>query len=86
MTRWYCETCGHAGDFDTEGIKKHVLKEHDFDLKGKLGERKGVAFLDGRDFYSNTFDWKFDMGSGQSLSLTQVDSGKRDKDDPMRFE
>lgn len=74
-----CLTCEDEPEFDSpESAMEHKRTVHPD--APKEGTQKGVMFLDGSDFYRNTFELTFG-----DLKFLMVDSAKRAKDDPMRF-
>ncbi len=83
MRTFYCIAC--EKDIDSpKALKAHVLEIHHLDLDTVKGKRKGLMFMDGRDFYENTYEWEFKSDSGV-LRVQEFHSGKRGKRDPMRY-
>ena len=78
-TYFKCKTCEDEPEFDnSKDVMEHKKEVHP--NEPKEGTRKGILFLDGSDWYRNTFELTFG-----DLRIIQVDAGKRAIDDPMRF-
>lgn len=64
----------------------HCKENHSEVVDAETGKipanRQGAQFLDGRDFYSNTYRWT--LPDGKPLAL-QLQEGPRHRSDPMRY-
>ena len=80
MTTYFkCLTCEDEPEFDNpKSVMEHKKTVHP--EAPKEGVRKGISFLDGSDWYRNTFELTFG-----DLKFLMVDAGKRSEDDSMRF-
>ena len=75
---WWCITCD-SDEMTFAGIKQHLRRKHGAGEEIKC-TRRGISFLDGKDWYSNAFEVK--VGN---VELRNEVGGPRAEDDPMRF-
>jgi len=76
---WWCDTC-KTEEMDGPALKAHLLEKHG--LTGAIkGTKMGLQFLDGADFYSNTYDVTIE-GPVETVKLTNNVSGPRDNPQP----
>lgn len=73
---FFCHNCDPKGLQKLGDVKTHLRDVHGIDATKVKGQRKGLCFLDGSDFYSNTFEWTFPCEVGE-VKLTQISSGPR---------
>lgn len=74
-----CLTCEDEPEFDDpESAMEHKRTVHP--EAPKEGVRKGIVFLDGSDFFRNTYELTFG-----DLKFVMVVSDKRPEDSLMRF-
>lgn len=71
---WTCLTCPGQLSFEDETIGAHMLEVHGMDPKTTKGNRRGLLFMDGQDFFRNVFEYEF-----QGLKLRRVDYGEKVK-------
>lgn len=57
-----------------EEMKAHMKEKHG--ITNFKGSRRGMQFLDGADFYSNTLEWEFTCEAG-SVKVTELSEGPR---------
>lgn len=72
---FWCDTCDP--ELKTDGMNGQVLLEHlkeKHDIEPPLsGKKEGISFMDGEDYYQNTYVWHFPSG----VKVTEVTCGPR---------
>ena len=86
-TIYTCALCEESDAFESaRAFIDHLAAVHpevmpEDDSQSIPATRHGLSFLDGSDFYQNTYRWT--LLDGRDL-CDQCISGPRDRDDPMR--
>ncbi len=72
---FWCDTCGKdlpGQPMRGQQLMAHLKSAHGFD--GEFtGTKKGIAFIDGEGYYSNTYEWSLPGG----VKVTEVAKGPR---------
>jgi hypothetical protein len=72
---FWCETCGKdlpGQPMRGQQIMAHLEATHGLG-KPFTGSKKGLAFIDGEGFYTNTFEWNLPGG----VKVTEVANGPK---------
>lgn len=71
-----CDPSAASNPMDKTQLVEHMKNAHN--VTEMKGDKKGLQFLDGADFYSNVYEWKIPSPKGD-VKLIEVHSGPKGK-------